>query len=186
MLCYKTWEVLWTFSKISSSKSTPIHFHSFKGITMIQFILPLSNVYKDSLLFPPKEIWRNKFSRFKLKITSEKKKDKWSKFVPLKRRRRNETREDPNLVANGGSQAWWPMESSKFGDLWNVPCLVANGRFQAWWPLEGEGKTSFSPLFTFPCNKFYLNFFSLILKFYFAMVLGHYFMSFLPSLTYKL
>jgi hypothetical protein len=46
---------------------------------------------------------------------------------------------------------WWPMEDFQW--------LVTLGRFQAWWPLEGEGKTSFSPLFTFPLNKFYLNLF---------------------------
>jgi hypothetical protein len=34
----------------------------------------------------------------------------------------------------------------------------------AWWPLEGEGEASFSPLLTFPANKFYLNFFSINFK----------------------
>jgi hypothetical protein len=46
-------------------------------------------------------------------------------------------------VANGKFQAWWPMESFKFGGQWNVPSLVANGMFQAWWLMEGEGKTPF-------------------------------------------
>jgi hypothetical protein len=63
----------------------------------------------------------------------------------------------------GKHLAWWLMEGSN-----------------AWWPLEREGKTSFSLLFTFPFNKFYLNFYSLILRFYFTMVLNHYFTSFLP------
>jgi hypothetical protein len=44
-----------------------------------------------------------------------------------------------------------------FGGPWKVPNLVAFGRFQAWWPLEGERKTSFSTLFIFPPNNFYLN-----------------------------
>jgi hypothetical protein len=50
----------------------------------------------------------------------------------------------------------------------------------AWWPMEGKGKgeTPFH-LFTFSHfapNKFYLNlqFFPLILRFYFTMVLGRY------------
>jgi hypothetical protein len=47
-----------------------------------------------------------------------------------------------------GSNSWWPMKGSN-----------------ACWPLKGEGETSFSHLFTFPPNKFYLNlFFSIDLK----------------------
>jgi hypothetical protein len=49
------------------------------------------------------------------------------------------------------------------GAPWNVPCLVVNG------------DESFSPLFIFPPNKFYFNFFIIDFK-----VLNHYFMSFLP------
>jgi len=54
------------------------------------------------------------------------------------------------------------------GGPWNVPCLVVNG------------ETSFSLLFTFPPNKFYLHFFFIVLRFYFTMVLNYYFTSFLP------
>jgi hypothetical protein len=76
------------------------------------------------------------------------------------------------------------MEGSKLDGSWKVPrlvangvasCLVINGRFQTWWPLEGNEKTSFSPLSTFHPIRFYLNFFPLILGFYFTMVLNHYF-----------
>jgi len=72
--------------------------------------------------------------------------------VRLLKRRRREVKIDPklggqwnvpNLVANGMSQAWWPMEGSMFGGQWKVPCLVANGMSQAWWPMEGKGKTHF-------------------------------------------
>jgi hypothetical protein len=97
-----------------------------------------------------------------IKIGNHVRKKKRSKFVPLEKRRRKEAREDPNLVANGRFQ-----------------CLVALGRFHALWPLEGKKETSFSPLFIPPPNKI-LNLFSLILRFYFIMVLDHYFKFFLP------
>jgi hypothetical protein len=100
------------------------------------------------------------------------------------------------------------MEGSKLGGQWKVPSLVANERFQAWWPMKGSklggqwkilmfggswkvlslvtfGKRRKSILFTsfhFPTNKFYLNFFQMILRFYFTMVLNRYFTSFLPFL----
>jgi hypothetical protein len=86
---------------------------------------------------------------------------------------------DPNLhlekKGKGRRQkktpTWWPMEGSKLSGHWKVPSLVAIGMFHvwwpmegsnAWWPLEGEIKTSFSPLFIFTPNKFFLYFFSLI------------------------
>jgi len=86
------------------------------------------------------------------------------------------------------------MEGSMLSSQWKVPslvaleetfCLVANGRFQclvafrmfhAWWSM---GKHLFHLFSFFPPNKFYLKFFSLILKFYFTMVLDHYFTFFL-------
>jgi len=55
---------------------------------------------------------------------------------------------------------------SQLGGPWKVPKLMANGeasclvaleRFHVWWPLEEKGESSFSSLFTFPPNKFYLN-----------------------------
>jgi hypothetical protein len=60
------------------------------------------------------------------------------------------------------------------------PNLVANGWFQAWWPLEGEGEASFSPFSLSPQQILLKLFFSLILKFYFTMVLHSYFTSFPP------
>jgi hypothetical protein len=63
------------------------------------------------------------------------KKDPQNDFVPLKKRRRKEVKENPNLVGNGRFQ-----------------CLVANERFQCLVVLEG--KTSFSPLFTFLLTNF--------------------------------
>jgi hypothetical protein len=78
---------------------------------------------------------------------------------------------------------------------------VGEGRFKAWWPMEGEGEGAwlggqwkekekvlglvangrrrrrfFSTSFTFPPKQLYLNLHSLsfTLRFYFALVLGHY------------
>jgi hypothetical protein len=69
--------------------------------------------------------------------------------------------------------------SIMFGAKWKVPTLVAFGMFHVWLPLEGEGETSFSPPSTFHPIRFYFNFFPLILRFYFTMVLNHYYMFFL-------
>jgi hypothetical protein len=101
---------------------------------------------------------------------------------PLKRRRRRrKVKVDPKL---GGQ---WKEEEKVLG-------LVANGRrrrrrrFLAWWPLEGEGKGSWLGgqwkekekvlfyLFHFSPKKLYLNlhFLSFTLRFYFALILGHY------------
>jgi hypothetical protein len=46
--------------------------------------------------------------------------------------------------------------------------------------LEGRGKQSFSPPSIFHPIRFYLNLFSIDLKFCFTMVLDHYFTCFLP------
>jgi hypothetical protein len=71
----------------------------------------------------------------------------------------------------------------QFGGLWKVPslvvlaeisCLVVNGRFQCLIAFRTRRR---SIIFTFPPNKFYLDFISFILKCYFTMVL--YFMPFL-------
>ncbi len=80
-----------------------------------------------------------------------------------------EVREDPNLVANGKFQTWWPLECSMFGGLRNESNVWRSmGKHlskwpmegsNVWWPLEGEGKTSFSPPSTFHPIKFYLNIF---------------------------
>jgi hypothetical protein len=89
--------------------------------------------------------------------------------MPLKKRRMKEAREDPNLVA-----------------LEETSCLVANGRFQclvalgmfhAWWSM---GTNPFHLFSFFPPINFTSIFLSLILRFYFTMVLNHYFTSFLP------
>jgi hypothetical protein len=96
--------------------------------------------------------------------------------------------------------AWWPMEGGREGSWlsgqWkeeeNVLGLVANGRrkrmFLAWWPMEGKGKGFWLGgqwkekekvlfyLFHFSPKQLYLNlhFLSFTLRFYFALVLGHY------------
>ncbi len=61
------------------------------------------------------------------------------------------------------------------GGQWKVPSLVANGMFHVWWPMECEGETPFH-LFHFPLNNLYptLQFFPLILRFYFTTVLSRY------------
>jgi hypothetical protein len=54
------------------------------------------------------------------------------------------------------------MEGSMLDGQWNVPSLVANGMFQAWWPMEsskfgGQWKVkenTFSPLLIFPPTNF--------------------------------
>jgi hypothetical protein len=81
-----------------------------------------------------------------------------------------------------GSNVWWPLKGS---NTWWV-LKGSNGRlpmegFNVWWSLKGEGETSFSPLLTPPPQQFYQNllFFSLILRFYFTMVLNRYFTTFL-------
>jgi hypothetical protein len=76
---------------------------------------------------------------------------------PLKRRKRKEMKEDPNLVANGRFQ-----------------CLMALGRFQCLVALERKKRSTFSPLPTFsPTILLKPSFFPLILRFYITMVLGY-------------
>jgi hypothetical protein len=79
-----------------------------------------------------------------------------------------------------GSNAWWSLKD--FNAWW--PLKGSN----VWWPLKGEGETSFSPHFTFPPNKFYLNlFFPIDLKvllYHGSRLLLYAFPFF--SLTYKL
>ncbi len=71
----------------------------------------------------------------------------------FKEKEREEVKEDPNLVANGssnaqwslkgsiiwwplkGSNAWWPMEG--FNVWWPME------GFNVWWPMEGEGEAPF-------------------------------------------
>jgi hypothetical protein len=54
---------------------------------------------------------------------------------------------------------------------WKVPSLINLGKWR---------KNIIFTFFHFPPNKFYFNFPPLILRFYFIMVLNHYFTSFLP------
>jgi len=102
------------------------------------------------------------------------------------------------LVANGRFQAWWPMQGSKLNGQWKVPMfggqwenILLGGQWKV--PMFGGpwkvpslvaiGRKKINIFFTsfhFPPNKIYLNLFSLILRFYFTMVLYHYFTSFLP------
>jgi hypothetical protein len=70
-------------------------------------------------------------------------------------------------------------ETIFLGAQWKALSFVALGMFHARLPLEGEGETSFSSPSIFHSIKFYLNIFSLILRFFFTMVLNHYFTSFL-------
>jgi hypothetical protein len=84
-----------------------------------------------------------------------------------------------------GSKAWWPMEGSKLGGQWKVPSLVAIGRIQslvAYWNVKDKH------LFTssiFPQQLYlHLQFFPLISRFYFTMVLSRY--SCLSFLFFKL
>ncbi len=104
---------------------------------------------------------------------------------------------DTNLVANGKFQAWWPLECSMFGGLWNESNVWRSmGKHlsewpmegsNVWWPLEGEGKTSFSPPSTFHPIKILFKFFSIdfrVLLYHGSRPLLHNFPSF--SLIYKL
>jgi hypothetical protein len=95
------------------------------------------------------------------------------KIRALKKRKRKEMKEEPNLMANGRFQAWWPLESSKFGSQWGsilfggqwkvsmfdgpwkVPSLVTFGR---------KRRSIIFTFFHFPRNKFYLNLFSIDFK----------------------
>jgi hypothetical protein len=56
------------------------------------------------------------------------------------------------LVALGRFQAWWPLEGSKLGGLWNVPYLVAFGR-------RRRRKNIIFTSFHFSPIRFYLNIF---------------------------
>ncbi len=104
----------------------PIYFPSFHHLRRF-----------TTLLFPRKVV-RTRFQILKSKIMFEKKSPKLFKFMPLKKRRRKEVKENPNLVANGRFQ-----------------CLVALGR---------RRKNIFFTSSHFPPNTCYLNFFSIDLK----------------------
>jgi hypothetical protein len=110
----------------------------------------------------------------------------------FKKKGRKETKENPNLMANGRFQAWWPLKwigclevngeasclvalemnrmfesqwvNNLFGGQWKVPSLVALWMFHVWLPLEGKGKTSFSLPSIFHPTRFYLNIFSIDFK----------------------
>ncbi len=78
----------------------------------------------------PRKVIGTSFSKYSNQNWSLKRKAKWSKFAPLKKRRRKEVKENPNLVALGRFQAWWPMEGSN--DWWPlgkhlVWCLMFGG-----------------------------------------------------------
>jgi hypothetical protein len=119
--------------KISNFKSTFTHFHSSKGIIVIQYIIPFfHHLLGFSDFFPPEESCKEKFSKIQIRNHVQKEKDKWSKFASLKRRRNKDTKEDPKLMANGRFHIWWPLKWIQCLEVNREAfCLVANGRFQA-------------------------------------------------------
>jgi hypothetical protein len=124
---------------------------------------------------------------------SKKKKRQMIQIFTFKKKKKERGKRKPPI--------WWPMEGSKVSGPWNVPCLVAlemnhawrltgkhfclvaKRRFQVWWPLEcsmfgclwkEKGKHPFHLLPLFTPKDFTSTFFSLILRFFFTMVLDHY------------
>jgi len=104
-ICHKTREGLWKFSKISSSKSTLIHFHSFKGITMIQCYYPCFHhlLWLITLLFPRKVVGTN-FQNFEIENDLWKKECQMMQIHVFKKKKKRRRRKTSNLVANGRFQ----------------------------------------------------------------------------------
>jgi hypothetical protein len=118
-LCYKTREGLWNFSKISSSQNYPYSLPFFQKYHNHPIYFPsFHHLLRLIILLLPREVVGTSF----LKIEIEnyvKKKPQMIRIHLLKRRKKKEMKEDPNLVANERFQ-----------------CLVANGRFQCLVTLE--------------------------------------------------
>ncbi len=194
-LCYETQEGLWAFSKVPTSQSITTHPHSFKIITRF----PFYSTYSSSLprlifLFLFKKLVRINISPNWIGSYLPKGKRETPPKHP------SSPFKEKEKEGEGRSKAWWPMEGGRegswLGGQWKekekVLSLVANGRkmrrFLAWWPMEGKGKGSqlggqwkeeekvHFYLFHFSPKQLYLNlhFLSFTLRFYFALVLGHY------------
>ncbi len=96
------------FQAFNPSLPTSILSKLLQPSNLLSFFLPFTNAY--SLFSSPRRFWKQKISRFELKIMSRKKRAPNDPNRLLKKKRR-ELKVDP-----------------KFGGQWNVPSLVANGR----------------------------------------------------------
>jgi hypothetical protein len=90
--------------------------------------------------------------------------------------KREEVKEDPNLMANGRFQCL--VAFGRFHHLVALArfrCLVALARFQCLAANERRRRSTFSHLPTFPPTILLkLSFFPLVLRFYFTVVLNRY------------
>jgi hypothetical protein len=137
-LCYQTRKGLWIFSKISSSQHYPYSFPFFQKYykhPIYSPFFPPSTKINHFFLFL--EGCGNKYFKIRIKNYVRKIEPQMIWIHSLKRRRRNDVKEDPNLVANGRFQ-----------------CLVALGRFQCLVANGRKRKITFSALPTFPLINF--------------------------------
>jgi len=110
---------------------------------------PFHHLLRLIILIFPRRFLGTSFQRFKLKIMF-KEINKWSKFKHLIFFFFKKVRKNPNLMANGGFQAWllmgknlawWLMEGSKFDDQWGSILFYDQCKVLSFMPNE---ETSFS------------------------------------------
>ncbi len=174
---------LWGFKLPTLSLPTSIFPKLLQLFNLLSFFLPSTKDY--SLSSYPKRLCKQYLSRFELKIMSGKEKAKWSDFTFLKRRK-----EDPHLVANGRRRRRRRFLCSEVNGRRRrrFLCSETDGKKRRRFLCsKANGRRRRRFFFTsshFSPKQLYLDlcFFSLILRFYFTMVLGRYLRLFSLSL----
>ncbi len=128
---------LWNFYKISNSQNYPYSFLFFQKHHNHPIYFPSFHHLRLIILLLPRKVIRTSFLKIQVESYIQKKKSQMFQICPLKRRRRKEVNEDPNLMAYGRFQFL-----VAFGTF---HCLMALERFHkplkgsiAWWPLKGS------------------------------------------------
>jgi hypothetical protein len=112
-------------------KKLPTHFHSFKSIAIVQFILHLSPSTLLIIIFLPRKVVGINIIKIQIQNYVGKRKPQMIRICPLKRRRRKDVKEDPNSVANGRFQCLVALGRFHYlVALERFHCLVALERFQ--------------------------------------------------------
>ncbi len=125
------------------SKITPIFLKVLLSFNLFSLFPPS---IKTNHYFPPKQRCKNKFSKIQIESYVWKESAKWSKFTPLKRRKRK-------------TPIWWPLKGSKFcGPLGSI---LLGGQWKVPMPgdLWNEKEKHHFHLFHFPPKQILLRFF---------------------------